>query len=261
MSTQTRTATATSTLTKVVYVTRKVQADLFNLVDTYQQISQEYAENLIHDLRILLDEEVLDRIDFYWTYPDTNVVVGAYIYKVISAGVGLVDERAGGMRYDATLQASDFSVRIYRNSHWFGLSEADRRAIADECHIGWTTGAVLDYSRGSSTADKTYAKDGLGLEPRAVHGGRKAMAKIVLIDGDGTNAASFAAPPRMCLCGRNSTPANTTWPRSRTFPSRSARRSRRPGTRYRTRDLSGGDEDNSYAVRRGREDRPTSACP
>ena len=163
MGTQTRTATQTSTLTKVVYVTRKVQADLFNLVDTYGQITQLYAEELIHDLRILLDEEVLERIDFLWTYPGTNIVVGAYIYKVITADVGLVDDRAGGMRYDATLQGATFNVRIYRNSHLYGMSDADRQAIADKCWIGWTPGQLLDFSRGSSTADRMYSKEGLGL--------------------------------------------------------------------------------------------------
>lgn len=170
MATQTRTATQTSTLTKVVYVTQKMQADLFNLVDTYNQISQEYAERLIHDLRFLLDQEVLDRIDFYWTYPGTNVVVGAYIYKVVSAGVGLVDDRAGSMRYDPLLQASEFSVRIYRNALWFDMSDADRKAINDKCVIGWTTGAVLDYSRGSTSAEKTYSKDGYGLNRERFRG-------------------------------------------------------------------------------------------
>ena len=170
MATQTRTATATSTLTKVVYVTRKVQADLFNLVDTYEQISQEYAEKLIHDLRILLDEEVLERIDFLWTYPGTNVVVGAYIYKVIAAGVGTVDERAGNIRYDPILQASEFTVRIYRNAHWYGMSDSDRKAITDKCCIGWTRGAALDFSRGSTTAEKTYSKDGLGLNRERFRG-------------------------------------------------------------------------------------------
>ncbi|MGH7393089.1 MAG: hypothetical protein ACREM3_27085 [Candidatus Rokuibacteriota bacterium] len=66
-TTQTRTATQTSTLTKVVYVTRKVQADLFALVDTYSQITPEYARKLIHDLRLLLDEEVINRIELVWT--------------------------------------------------------------------------------------------------------------------------------------------------------------------------------------------------
>lgn len=170
MATQTRTATQTSTLTKVVYVTRKMQADLFNLVDTYNQITQEYAERLIHDLRLLLDQEVLDRIDFYWTYPGTNVVVGAYIYKVVTAGVGLVDDRAGSMRYDPLLQASEFSVRIYRNSLWRDMSDADRKAINDKCVIGWTTGAVLDYSRGASSAEKTYSKDGYGFNRERFRG-------------------------------------------------------------------------------------------
>lgn len=163
MSSQTRTATSTLTLTKVVHVTRKVQADLFNLVDTYGQITQDYAERLIHDLRILLEEEVLDRIDLLWAYPGTNVVIGAYIYKVITAGVGLVDERAGGMRYDATLQAADFRVRIYWNSHWSLLSAADRDAIRKKCNFTWTPGEALDFSRGTTTTERTYAKDDLGL--------------------------------------------------------------------------------------------------
>ena len=163
MSSQTRTATQTSTLTKVVYVTRKVQADLFNIVDTYGQITQEYAEELIHDLRILLDEDVLERIDFLWTYPGTNIVAGAYIYKVISAGVGLVDERAGGMRYDATLQGKAFKVRIYRNAHWYAMSVDDRKAIASKCWITWTPGEALDFSRGSSSAERTYSNQDLGL--------------------------------------------------------------------------------------------------
>jgi len=163
LASQTRTATSTLTLTKVVHVTRKVQADLFNLVDTYAQITQDDAETLIRDLRILLEEEVLERINFLWTYAGTNIVVGAYIYKVITAGVGLVDERAGGMRYDATLRAADFRVRIYWNSHWYGMSAADRDAIREKCSFTWTPGEALDFSRGTSTAERTYAKDDLGL--------------------------------------------------------------------------------------------------
>jgi hypothetical protein len=170
LASQTRTAAQTSILTKVVHVTRRVQADLFNLVDTYSQITQAYAESLIHDLRILLDEEVLERIDFLWTYPGTNIVVGAYIYKVITADVGLVDDRSGGMRYDVRLQAAAFKVRIYRNSHWYGMSDADRKAIADKCQITWTPGEALDFSRGSSAAERMYSKDGLGLSRERFRG-------------------------------------------------------------------------------------------
>ncbi|WP_425619071.1 hypothetical protein NA78x_002802 [Anatilimnocola sp. NA78] len=162
--TLTRSSSATSTLSKVVYVTRKLQADLFNLVDTYSQMTQNHAEKLISDLRILLDEEVIERIDLLWTYKNTNVVMGAYVYKVINAGSGLADERAGGIRYDSILQDCDFGVRIYRNSHWWAMSEADRKAIAAKCQIQWSPGESLDFSRGSVTSDRMYSNNGLGLD-------------------------------------------------------------------------------------------------
>lgn len=168
MSSQTRTriesASTTSTLTKVVYVTRKVQADLFNLVDTYGQISQDYATTLIHDLRILLDEEVLDRIEFVWTYKNTDVVIGAYVYKVITAEYGLVDDRAGGIRYDAMLQNADFGVRITRNERWRTMSAAGKKAINDQCDIGWVPASALDYSRGTLTSERMFSNGDLGLD-------------------------------------------------------------------------------------------------
>lgn len=164
--TQTRNAseTATSTLTKVVYVTRKVQADLFNIVDTYNQITQSYAEDLIHDLRILLDEEVLDRIEFLWTHKDTNIVLGAYAYKVIGDGIGLADDRAGGIRYDSVLQQCDFTVRIFRNDRWREMAPESQKVISDQCDLQWSPGGLLDYSRGTFTSGRMYSKDGLGLD-------------------------------------------------------------------------------------------------
>ena len=162
-ATITRSASQSATLTKVVYVTRKVQADLFALVDTYAQISVDYAIDLIHDLRLLLDEEVLDRIDFLWTRPWTNQVVGAYSYTVLSGGVGLVDDRAGGIRYDPTLQRSEFSVRIYFNSRWYSLSDQEKWAIKSRCRLSWGAGQSLDYSQGTWSPERGYAKDDLGL--------------------------------------------------------------------------------------------------
>lgn len=164
MSTQTRTVTQTSTLTKVVYVTRKVQADLFALVDTYGQISESYAEKLIHDLRLLLDEEVLDKIRLLWTKAGSNRVVGAYAYQVIAAGIGLADDRSGNIRYDATLQLAEFSVRIHYNERWDDMNETERAAIKARCQLSWGPGGTLDFSCGSWSSDRTYSRDGYGLE-------------------------------------------------------------------------------------------------
>lgn len=162
-TTQTRTATQTSTLTKVVYVTRKVQADLFAIVDTYSQITQEYARKLIHDLRLFLDEEVIERIELVWTKPGTNAVVGAYAYEVIAAGIGLADDRVGGIRYDGALAGAAFAVRITRNARWAGMTLDERSAIEAGCELRWGPAGYLDFSLGAWASERTYSKEGYGL--------------------------------------------------------------------------------------------------
>ncbi len=162
-TTQTRTATQTSTLTKVVYVTRKVQADLFALVDTYSQISEEYARKLIHDIRLFLDEEVIQRIELLWTKPGTNEVVGAYAYEVIAAGIGLADDRAGGIRYDGALGGAAFAVRITHNARWAQMTPQERRAVEAQCELHWGPAGYLDFSRGTWISERTYSKEGYGL--------------------------------------------------------------------------------------------------
>ncbi len=163
-STQTRSATQTSSYVKVVYVTRKVQADLFQLAETYGQMTESYAQKLIHDLRVYLDEEVLEQITFLWTRPGTNQVVGAYTYKVLSGGVGLVDDRSGGIRYDPTLQASSFSTEIKHNARWYDMTREEQDEIESGLLLPWGTGGGgLDYSRGRWESDRTYSKDGYGL--------------------------------------------------------------------------------------------------
>jgi hypothetical protein len=162
-TTMTRTGTYTSTLSRVVYVTRKVQADLFAIVDTYHQIRENYAADLVHDLRIFLDEEVVDRIEFLWVWPGTNVVTGAYSYRVIANGIGLVDDRSGGVGYDQMLAQSKFDVRVYYNERWFGMPQHERQAISDRLAMPWGPGGQLDFSRGNWKTDRTYAKDNYGL--------------------------------------------------------------------------------------------------
>jgi len=162
-TTLTRTGTQTSTLSRVVYVTRKAQADLFAIVDTYRQISEAYAVDLVHDLRIFLDEELIERIDFLWVWPGTNLVMGAYSYRVIANGIGLVDDRSGGIGYDRTLAQSKFDVRVYYNARWSALSQQEGQTISDRLAMPWGPGGQLDFSRGSWGADRTYAKDNYGL--------------------------------------------------------------------------------------------------
>ena len=107
-ATATRTATQTSSLTKVVYVTRKVQADFLAILDTYHYFAEDYAIQLIADVRTFLDEAVIDAVKFTWKEAGTNTVLEEIRYMVISGSVGLADDRPGGIRYNTALKSADF---------------------------------------------------------------------------------------------------------------------------------------------------------
>jgi len=167
---QSRTATQTSTYSRVVYVTRKLQADLFAIVDTYRQIDAAYAKNLIGDLRILMDEEVLETVKLLWMEKHSNKVTFGYSYDVLDGISGLVDDRSGGLRYRSQLENCDFAVRIWYSSRWNDLSDDARQEIKDRCHFPWGPGSTLSYSNGTWTTNRTYAKDDYGLQ-RSSFGG------------------------------------------------------------------------------------------
>lgn len=166
-SSQTRTATQTSTYARVVYVTRKLQADLFNLVDTYGQISESYAKHLISDLRIMMDEDVLEWVRLYWTKAGLSDVEFAYEYKVLDGYSGLVDDRSGGIRYRSNLANLEFGVRISKSSRWYELTTDEQNEIKGRLYFPWGAGETLTYSKGGFASDRTYAKDDYGFQRSA----------------------------------------------------------------------------------------------
>ncbi len=111
----------------------------------------------------MLDEEVVDKIRLLWTRTGTNEVVGAYSYHVIAVGIGLADDRSGNIRYDSTLQTSEFSVRISYNNRWSELSEEDRQDLKSRCQLSWGPAGTLDFTRGGWNSEKMYSRDGYGL--------------------------------------------------------------------------------------------------
>lgn len=161
--TATRTATQTSSLTKVVYVTRKVQADFLAIIDTYAYFSEDYAIKLITDVRTFLDEDVIDTVKFTWKRPGTNEVMEEFRYVVISGGVGLADDRPGGIRYNPALKNADLTVYVTYNSRWKNMNEQEKLAVRDALKLSWGPGGTLNYSQGSWQTDKTYSSEDYGL--------------------------------------------------------------------------------------------------
>jgi hypothetical protein len=117
----------------------------------------------MHDVRILMDEEVIEKVFLTWTRRGSNEVLDAYSYRVIIGGLGLADDRSGNIRYRPELLGADFRFRVKYKLRWWALSGEDKNDIRRRLHFTWTTGGALDYSKGQWSSDKTYSKDGFGV--------------------------------------------------------------------------------------------------
>ncbi|AVH68379.1 MULTISPECIES: hypothetical protein [unclassified Nostoc] len=162
-TTRTKSTTQTSTLTKVVYVSRKVQADFLAILDTYGYFPEDYAKRLINDVRVFLDEEVIDRVKFVWTQPNSDYVLEELEYIVFVAGVGLADDPSGGIRYQLELANASFHVRVTHNERWKSMSEMEKDEIREDLQLKWSSAGQLNYSGGNWINDRTYSKDNYGL--------------------------------------------------------------------------------------------------
>ena len=162
-TTSTRTATSTSTLSKINYVTRKVQADFLAILDTYGYFSAAYAQQLIHDVRAFLDEEVIDRVGFVWMRADGISVLEELKYIVVAGRAELADDRAGGITYRPELAQASFQVRVTYTARWQNLPEAEKNALRTRLELKWGPAGQLDYSGGQWSDDRTYSRDGYGL--------------------------------------------------------------------------------------------------
>ena len=160
MATSTYSATRSSSFTKVVEVTRQVQADFLQILDTYDYFAESYAQQIISDIRIFLDEEVIDSIHFIWLQRNTNYVLDELLYKVVSGRWGLANDRPGGIEYHSNLAAADFRVRIVYSSRWQSLPQSEKETILNGLSLSWGPAGQLDYSGGKWIVDRTYSPDG-----------------------------------------------------------------------------------------------------
>ena len=162
MSTSTLTRSATSSFTDVKTVTRGLQADLFQVLDHYGYFSEQRATDIVHDVRLMIDEDILASVEFVWCTSGTNTVVASYKYAVIRGSLVGADSRPGGIPYDSALVTADFSVIIRFNATGRALSWEDINGIGTRCP--WGPAASRSYGAGSWTTERTYASNGLGLQ-------------------------------------------------------------------------------------------------
>jgi hypothetical protein len=156
----TRSGTQSSTLSNVIKVTRKVQADVLAIHDTYGHFSEAYAQELIRDLRVFLDEEVIAFVSFVWTTPSTRDVLDAIRYTVMSGSTNLADDRPGGISYNRALKDARFQVRVTYNDRWARMTDSEKEAIRARLSPGWGPAAALNYGAAAYVSDRTYSPDG-----------------------------------------------------------------------------------------------------
>lgn len=162
--TATRPVTQSSSFTQnIVHVTRKVQADFLAILDTYHYFSEDWARKLIADVRTFLDEEVIDTVKFTWKEVGTNNVLEEIRYIVISCGIGLADDRPGGITYNSALQKADFTVYVTYNDRWKRMDDQQQQAVRSALQLQWGPRGALSYSRGHWQTDKTYSSGEYGL--------------------------------------------------------------------------------------------------
>lgn len=162
-STQTREASQTNAYTNIVYVARKVEADLLAIIDTYGCASEKWGIDVMHDIRVLMDEEVIEKVKLIWTVNGSTEVLDAYSYQVIVGGLGLADDRSGNIRYRRELVGASFTLRVEYKQRWSDLSAIEKADIQARLTLSWGAGGVLDFSKGSWQSDRTYSKDGFGV--------------------------------------------------------------------------------------------------
>lgn len=159
----TRSSSQSSTVSKVVTVTRKVQAELLAILDYYGYFSEAYAQKIISDIRVFIDEEAIDKVKFTWTQLESTFVLEELEYRVVWGNLSLLDDRPGGIRYRTELSKANFNVRIIYSDRWQEMAESERELIREDLKLKWTPGKRLDYSGGNWSSRGSFSTDDLNI--------------------------------------------------------------------------------------------------
>lgn len=162
-TTRTRQATQTSSYEKILRVTRRVQADLLAIVDTYSHWTESYALDVIHDLRIFLDEEAIDPIKFLWKKPGSKKVIDGFRYSIVT-GSSLAADRAGGIAYSRELHLADFNVQVSYTKRWKEMTDSEKNGIRKRLRISWSPAGDSDYGSKRFKSDRTFSYEDWGLD-------------------------------------------------------------------------------------------------
>lgn len=155
-------STGVDTDTDVASVTRKLRADLVQVLDHYGYFSWDYGEDTIHDLRLMIYHGIIDSVEFTWRAYGSDIVLAAFRYDILLGDNGLADNRPGGIPYRFDLKFVRFDVIVRYNAAGQALSSTDKQNLG--LKLCWGPVGGLDYSTGSWSNDRSYVSNGIGLQ-------------------------------------------------------------------------------------------------
>lgn len=163
--TGTRTKSTTETFAEqVLRVTRPILTDLLEIVDNYPHLTKDEALNYVLDFREFMNERYLKHVEVTWTDRTTGVVIDGLKYIIVNGEAVRAMERPGGIRYDKSIAAARFNLRIYYTDLWRARTPEQQTKFKTGLRISWGTANALNYGRGAYvTEDRQYGATSVGV--------------------------------------------------------------------------------------------------
>jgi len=166
--TQSYTITESWSRTHARKVGGKVIADLRQLQQEYGQPTDEWLEEFLSELVVLLGEGVVEEVTYGFRRNGAWVV--ALRYTADMNGNLTVDDRSGRVPRGVSLDGCTWYSYLTRNSRWNSLSASQQAAIERELPFqreGATEPSVAGMMR---VGDKTYSSAGSGVSRSTIGG-------------------------------------------------------------------------------------------
>lgn len=167
MSYNTRTNTSTYTIVDIRKTFENCEADLRTIARRTGKWSQEYVNNLMHDIIKLAENGYLDIVSIALKRSPDNYIIRAAKFTVNINGSALDSDRAGKNNDWENLENTYLSVYLSYTSEWHKLSSIDKSDFYrnNNFRLNWTpTSDDISFSHLSSSNAQLYGSKGYELQ-------------------------------------------------------------------------------------------------
>jgi hypothetical protein len=161
------TQTNTYTVTDIKKTFENCEADIRTIARRTGKWSQDYADNIMHDIIKLAENKYLDKVSIALKRNSDGHTIRAAEFKVNEDGNKTDSDRAGQNNDWENINDTYLNVYLSYTSKWRLLSEQQKKDFytANDFKIGWTpTSDDTTFSHLSSSNAQLYASKGYELQ-------------------------------------------------------------------------------------------------